>query len=471
MTSIHVRWSRCALYAVLLVLSRCASPEGSDDSGRPDPTVIRIGGDRLDAEAFRVRAEKLLQTGFRHVTRLDDGTRQQLAEAVIARELLVREGLRRGLDQAPEIAAEVSDTEARLLGDHLYEQEALTDVPVPSRDEILAFAREHELDVEVLSLQVVCASEPQAEEALAEARLGAPWDSLARAYSNPSVLRRFGRDGNIGWFRIGHLLTELKEPLRRLDPGELYPGIVRTRLGYHVFRLLERRAVDEAALVEQVGRHLQLQYRADAMAAYVERLRQTYGLTWHPESLATLCALPAEEKQAPEALVLLSWDGGGVTAADYMAAHRRGRARHPSSLDPEELGRAAETLAGRRILAAEARRLGLDRLPDVTAGALRRRDELMVQKLFEAEGRAAARARPVTEEEVRAFYEANLESYTTEDGQVTAYALVRDGIGTMLLEQRQSQAMDSFIAGLRQDVEVTVDAEALRRVELELPPR
>jgi hypothetical protein len=31
--------------------------------------------------------------------------------------------------------------------------------------------------------------------------------------------------------------------------------------------------------------------------------------------------------------------------------------------------------------------------------------------------------------------------------------------------------MDSFIAGLRQDVEVTVDAEALRRVELELPPR
>ncbi|MDA0699635.1 MAG: peptidylprolyl isomerase [bacterium] len=433
--------------------------------------MIRIGDDRLNAEAFRVRAAKLLQTGFRHVTRLDDETRRQLAEAVIARELLVREGLRRGLDQEPEIAAEVSDTEARLLGDRLYEQEALTDVPVPNRDEVLAFAREHELDVEVLSLQVVCASEAQAEDALAEARRGAPWDSLARAYSNPSVLRRFGRDGNIGWFRIGHLLRGLKDPLRTLDPGELYPGIVRTRLGYHVFRLVERRAVDEEALIEQVGKHLQLQYRADAMAAYVERLRQTYGLTWHPESLATLCALPAEEKEGSEALVLLSWDGGRLTAADFMDTHRRGRSRHPSSLDPEELGQAAETLAGRRILAAEARRLGLDRHPDVVASILRRRDELLVQELFEAEGRAAARARPVTEEEVRAFYEANPERYTTEDGQVTAYALVRDGIGTMLLEQRQSRSMDSFISGLRQGVEVAVDAEALRRVELELPPR
>ena len=48
-----------------------------------------------------------------------------LLNGVIARELLVREGLRRGLDREPSIAREVERTEQRAVMNKLYEEEAL----------------------------------------------------------------------------------------------------------------------------------------------------------------------------------------------------------------------------------------------------------------------------------------------------------------------------------------------------------
>ena len=95
-----------------------------------------------------------------------------------------------------------------------------------------------------MSQHIVCASEERAEEVRQELRDGAVFESLVSSYSTQNIITRFGPKGWVGWFKIGDVLDPLKEPLRTMEINSSYPRPVLTAMGYHVFRLQERRAID-----------------------------------------------------------------------------------------------------------------------------------------------------------------------------------------------------------------------------------
>ena len=245
----------------------------------PEPTyVARIGETTLSKEEFRERAQKLMETGYKHFEDMNEDAKLALLNGVVARELLVREGLRRGLDREPSIAREVERTEQRAVMNKLYEEEALHGDYTSTEEELRAFAKEREYDVEVLSQQIVCATEEEALEVLTALQEGTPFESLVPIYSTETIQRRFGPAGQLGWFKMGHMLPELMEPLRTMDEGQLYPHPVKTQIGYHVFRLDKRRHVDFAAQREWLQEKARVQKRADDMEQYVHRLRREYEL-------------------------------------------------------------------------------------------------------------------------------------------------------------------------------------------------
>ena len=278
-----------------------------------------------------------------------------LLNGVIARELLVREGLRRGLDREPSIAREVERTEQRAVMNKLYEEGALLGEYTSTEEELRAFAKEREYDVEVLSQQIVCATEEEALEVLMALQEGTPFESLVPIYSTETIQRRFGPAGQLGWFKMGHMLPELMEPLRTMDEGQLYPHPVKTQIGYHVFRLDKRRRVDFAAQREWLQEKARVQKRADDMEQYVHRLRREYELESHDEGLKALAAPDGEEQ------VLFSWRGGQLTTAAYWA----NLAASHSRLDSAARYKAVENLAGVQIMMAEGRKLQYDRDPEV----------------------------------------------------------------------------------------------------------
>ena len=428
----------------------------------PDDTVARIGDKTISVEQFEAKAQELRKTGYGHIKELNRQNKLELLDGIIARELLAMEGIRRGLDRDSTIAGEVEKTLQRALLRELYEQEAVQESYSFTEEQLRTFFVERQYDSEVFSQHIVCETDEKARQVLAALKGGAPFESLVGTHSVQHIQNRFGPGGWVGWFKIGELYETLKGPLSTMQPGSLYPEPVKTLVGYHVFRLKARRPVDFEASREWVEEKLLTQSRADDMERYVEELRRRYNLVAHPEAFPALLEIPpqATEWSGGDEL-LFTWRGGRLTVDDYMDQVGRGRALHPSSLDSARLYKSADNLAGRQIMKAEAGKLGLDGDAEIRAIVESEQTELMTKRLYRTE--TEKRARAFSDQDVRDFYDQNLDLFTREDGQVTEFSFIRQSIHTMLRNQAESAAMDAFLAELRETYkdQVEIFPEAL----------
>ena len=449
-----MKYSLSSIFALLVLYSAALCAE---------ETVLRIGDKSISVAEFEKTAQKLRETGYSHVEELDQQGKQELLDGVIARELLVAEGLRRGYDRDSAIAEAVAKSERRALMNKLYEQEAVQASYSFSDEDLRAFFAQQQYDVEVLSQHIVCATEEEARLVLELLEEGTPFESLIRPYSLPNIQQRFGPGGWVGWFKIGEVYEGLKVPLSTMPVGSVYPDPVQTVSGYHVFRLGERRPVDFAAAREWVEKQALVQSRADDMERYVGTLRERYQLALDAEVFAALLALPPQATQWEEGdAPLLTWRGGQLMAQEYLALVERGRAPHPAELDSARLHKAVDNLAGKQIMVAEARKLGIADDVDIRANVERERDALLVKWLYQAE---AARVGGIGDEAVRAFYDQHIDQFTRADGQVADFAFVRESIRTALRQRAETEAMDALLAKLHETYagQIQVFPEALEK--------
>lgn len=410
--------------------------------------VARIGDWQLSAAEFAQRAHKMLHQGYADLKVVDQAAKLKLLDGMVSQQLLITEGLARGLDRDPAIAEEVQRTEQRLLIDTLYARQALTGDYRSTEEEQQRFFAEHQYNVELLSQQIVCATEEEAESALRALKAGESFAALVPKYSIPRVQRRFGPEGDIGWYKLPDLLEELQAPMMQMEVGAFNEKPIKSGLGYHAFQLKARREVPFASARELMEKLLREQKMAIDKDRYVGELRQRYELKPDDEALRRLHALPADQKEwAGPDVPLFTWKGGQFSAAEYLERHRRGKARHPSSYDLPGLYKAVDNFAGQQIMMTEARRLGLDRDPVLCAQIESRRNELIAEALFRSEGKVAE---PVVEAQEREYYQANLAKFTQADGKVTPFDQLQKSIHTFLVQRGQSQSMDRFIASLRE---------------------
>ena len=449
-----MKYSLVSTFALLVLYSASLCAE---------ETVLHIGDKSISVEEFEKTAQKLRETGYSHVEELDQQGKQELLDGVIARELLIAEALRRGYDRDSAISQAVAKSERRALMNKLYEQEAVQASYEFSDADLRAFFAQQQYDVEVLSQHIVCATEEEARLVLELLEEGTPFESLIRPYSLPNIQQRFGPSGWVGWFKIGEVYEGLKVPLSTMPVGSLYPDPVQTASGYHVFRLGERRPVDFAAAREWVEKQALVQSRADDMECYVGTLRERYQLALNAEVFAALLALPPQATQWDrEGAPLITWRGGQFMAQEYLSLVEQGRAPHPAELDSARLYKAVDNLAGKQIMVAEARKLGIAADADIRANVTRERDALLVKRLYQAE---AARVGEIADEAVRAFYDQHIDQFTRTDGQVADFAFVRESIRTALRQRAETEAMDALLAELREAYgsQIQVFPEALEK--------
>lgn len=428
---------------LLLVLAAtslgCASPD----------YVARVGDRTITVPEFATRARALVKSGFRGLDTLRQEDREKLLKGIVSQELVILDGLARGLDRDSVIAEEVQHVEQRELMDRLYREQADGKEATASEEELHRLWSEGGYDQEVLTQQIVCASAEEAQAALAGLSRGEEFSAMVSRYSLRRLRDRFGADGDIGWVKIADMLDALKGPVVSMPVNSVYSTPVRTELGFHVFRLNGRRPVSFESVREILAQVRRSRAMGEGRAAYVRELRQRYKLTAHPEAVGRLLTLPADQKEyAGDDLVLYTWEGGQLTARDYMAKHRAGRVKHPASLDSVGLTKAADNQAGQRVMVAEARRLGLDRDLAVRAEWEKKRNELISRWLFGLEGRA--KADQVSDEQVRAYYDEHIAQYTRPDGKVTPLESVKSGIHRLLRQVAENRAMDQYLTRLHE---------------------
>ena len=104
-------------------------------------------------------------------------------------------------------------------------------------------------------------------------KAGADFAELARRYSEDSYRDQGGR---MDWTAQGELMPELDAALFSLPPGELSEPI-RSRLGFHVVRVEDRRTASSLSLVEAnraIQQHLYQEKFEAALARWLDELKQ-----------------------------------------------------------------------------------------------------------------------------------------------------------------------------------------------------
>jgi len=85
------------------------------------------------------------------------------------------------------------------------------------------------------ALQILVKTSEDAEAVLKQLAEGADFKELAKKYSiGPNAKE----GGDLGYFHKGDFLPEFEDAILKLKPGEI-SGIIKTNLGYHIFKRIQ----------------------------------------------------------------------------------------------------------------------------------------------------------------------------------------------------------------------------------------
>ncbi len=110
------------------------------------------------------------------------------------------------------------------------------------------------------------------------------FESLARKFSTAPEAKNGGR---MGWYEKGDLPREMEDVVFSLSPGEV-SQVVKTPMGYHIFRLDQKqpqRMLSFQEVKERIKQKLLEEKREEALQRWIEKLRKQYNVILYPENL------------------------------------------------------------------------------------------------------------------------------------------------------------------------------------------
>jgi len=110
------------------------------------------------------------------------------------------------------------------------------------------------------------------------------FEALARKFSTAPEAKNGGR---MGWYEKGDLPPEMEDVVFSLAPGEI-SQVVKTSMGYHIFRLDQRqpqRMLGFQEVKDRIKQKLLEEKRDRALEQWIERLKKQYNVILYPENL------------------------------------------------------------------------------------------------------------------------------------------------------------------------------------------
>jgi len=153
--------------------------------------------------------------------------------------LLSQEATRQGLDSQPSVVEELTRQKFAVLANALIEKQ-VGDMPIEEEDLRAEYATQIALldGNEYLARHILLDEQAQADEVVAQLRLGADFGELARRESVGPSARQ---GGDLGWVQGGQMVPAFSAALQRMQIGEVSKP-VQTKFGWHVIQLQDKRA-------------------------------------------------------------------------------------------------------------------------------------------------------------------------------------------------------------------------------------
>ena len=166
--------------------------------------------------------------------------RDQVLIELIAREALVSEGLRLGLDKSPGYLQRLEDARRTLLMDAAW-ADYLGKNPITEQDERTDYDRQKKVlgggdsTPQFLVSHIVLADEAQAKTVLDRARKGEAFDKLASSLSIDAATKAKG--GQIGWLLPSDVLPAIGTVITGLSKGAVAANPIQTPAGWQVVKV------------------------------------------------------------------------------------------------------------------------------------------------------------------------------------------------------------------------------------------
>lgn len=203
-----------------------------------------------------------------------------------------------------------------------------------------------------------------ADQLQQQAASGEDFAQLAGEHSQDPGSARDG--GNLGWFERGRMVQPFEDAAFALEEGEV-SDVVESPFGLHIIKLEERETPTwDPAQADDFRRRLVTQRRQEALNEYVESLREPAQLEIQSGAVDVardLAEDPGERLTGRAAnRELVSWNGGAVTARDFVQVLRRlppNQQSQYAGLQDEQMEELLRDLATNELVLQDARARGI----------------------------------------------------------------------------------------------------------------
>lgn len=213
-------------------------------------SIVKSGSISITQDDVRAAALRSPETSRSKIFGVDSNIRLQ-AEELYLRRALAERARQQKLDGDPIVAAQLQQSQDRILSELLLQQTQRAATPAP--DQLTKYARElyrsqperyrtgEQVHARHLLVMRTDAGDPRAAATalLEQIKDGASFETLAKTHSADRGTAAKG--GDLGWFTPETMVKEFQAALELLQqPGEL-SGVVETQFGFHIIRLEGRR--------------------------------------------------------------------------------------------------------------------------------------------------------------------------------------------------------------------------------------
>jgi peptidyl-prolyl cis-trans isomerase C len=219
---------------------------------------------------------------------IDEKGRKAFLENLIERELLLQEGLKKGLDKNEDILAKVEQFKQGLITEALIE-ELCAGKDAVSDDEVRTYYEKNRarylLGERVRVRHIMVQTLEQAREIKKRLREGEDFIALAKQYS---IWPTRQQGGDLGYIQRGMVDKAFEQAAFGLRTGEV-SGIVKTKYGYHIIRLEDRQKPRQLTFPEvqaDVRTFLRDKKRKEILTSHVKALRERGRISINEKLLA-----------------------------------------------------------------------------------------------------------------------------------------------------------------------------------------
>lgn len=306
-------------------------------------------------------------------------------------------------------------------------------------------------------------TQPPAAAALAALHAGRSFAEVAHEFSQNRTTAAHGGEKPYYYSRI-NAIPAVRDSLFSLPKGAV-SAILPVPKGFEIFKILDERTASYEQMRPQVLKAVMRERLQARRRAYIDSLAERFQWQEVAAGMARLTRILRSGEQAGDSKVfylsdadaaapLYTYRGGAISVGEAVSRSqfiRQGRYVEDSLKVAHYLER---DVKGPQLLLLQGRALGIEQEPAVADWLARKKEELLIRAMRRL---ATAAAKPVTEQEMRAHYEAHPSQYRTSsmveivEIQVEEEAQAHELLARIRADRQRAAPLIALLAELAKD--------------------